>query len=69
MSFEKQPNDHDHKRGILAIFGVPKMALGAPESKFYDHFSIQTGPQKATSGTKIGPLKRKNGPQKRPKRP
>ena len=36
------------------------MALWMPESKFRDHFSIQTSPQnpqKATSGTKIGPQK------------
>ena len=36
------------------------MALWMPESKFRDHFSIQTSPQnpqKATSGTKIGPRK------------
>ena len=31
---------------FLAIFGVPKMALGVPESKFYDHFSIQIPPLK-----------------------
>ena len=36
------------------------MALRVPESKFRDHFSIQTSPQnpqKATSGTQIGPQK------------
>ena len=36
------------------------MALRVPESKFRDHFSIQTSPQnpqKATSGTRIGPRK------------
>ena len=36
------------------------MALRVPKSKFRDHFSIQTSPQnpqKATSGTKIGPQK------------
>ena len=36
------------------------MALRVPESKFRDHFSIQTSPQnpqKATSGTHIGPQK------------
>ena len=36
------------------------MALWMPESKFRDHFSIQTSPQnpqKDTSGTKIGPQK------------
>ena len=45
---------------ILAILGVPKMALRVPESKFRDHFSIQTSPQnlqKDTSGTQIGPRK------------
>ena len=44
-----------------------KMALRVPKSKFWDHFSIQISPQnpqKATSGTKIGPQKRKSGPQK-----
>ena len=41
------------KRGVLAILGVPKMALPVTES-------IQTSPQnpqKATLGTKIGPRK------------
>ena len=55
-----------------AILGVPKMAFWVPKSKFRDHFSVKNSPQnpqKATSGTKIGPRKRKNGPQKRPKRP
>ena len=36
-----------------AIFGTTKMAVFAQN------------PQKATSGTKIGPQKRKNGPQNR----
>ena len=42
------------KRGILAILGVPKMALRVPESKFQDNFLIQTSPQnppKTTTGT------------------
>ena len=46
--------------GALAILGVPEMAFPVPESKFYDHFSIQTSPQnpqKDTLGTKIGPRK------------
>ena len=45
---------------VFAILGVPKIALWVPESKFRDHFSIQTSPQnpqKATSGTKNGPQK------------
>ena len=46
---------------ILAILGVSKMALGVPESKFQDQYNtIQTSPrnpQKATSGTRIGPGK------------
>ena len=48
------------KYPVLAILRVSKMALWMPESKFRDHFSIQTSPQnpqKATSGTKIGPRK------------
>ena len=48
------------KRGVLAILGVPKMALRVLEWKFWDHFSIQTSPQnpqKATSGAKIRPQK------------
>ena len=31
---------------VLAISGVPEMALRVPKSKFRDHFSIQTSPQK-----------------------
>ena len=45
---------------ILVILGVPKMVLRVPESKFRNHFSIQTSPQnpqKDTSGTQIGPRK------------
>ena len=45
---------------VLDILGVPKMALRVPESKFRNHFSIQTrpqNPQKDTSGTRIGPRK------------
>ena len=48
------------KYPVFAILRVSKMALWMPESKFRDHFSIQTSPQnpqKATSGTKIGPRK------------
>ena len=48
------------KMTVFAILRVPKMALCVPESKFQDHFSIQTSPQnpqKDTSGTKIGPRK------------
>ena len=48
------------KMAVFAILGVSKMALRVPESKFRDHFSIQTSPQnpqKATSGTKIDPQK------------
>ena len=31
-------------RGVLAILWVSEMALRVPESKFRDHFSIQTSP-------------------------
>ena len=44
----------------LAILGVLEMALRVSESKFWDHFSIQTSPQnpqKDTLGTQIGPQK------------
>lgn len=41
-------------------FGVSKMAHRVPESKFRHHFSIQSSPQnpqKAASGTQVGPRK------------
>ena len=31
---------------FLGVWGVPKMALRVPQSKFRDHFSIQTSPKK-----------------------
>ena len=50
----------DSQGVIFSHFGVTKMTLWVPESKFRDHFSLQTSPQnlqKATSRTKIGPQK------------
>ena len=45
---------------FLTIFGVPKMALRVPESKFWDHFSIQIPPLKPPFrhfGNHFGPRK------------
>ena len=42
---------------VLGILGVPKMALRVFESKFWDHFSRQTSPQKDTLWSQIGPQK------------
>ena len=50
----------DQNGVILVILGVLEMALRVSESKFWDHFSIQTSPQnpqKDTLGTQIGPRK------------
>ena len=51
---------NSQKHPFWAFLGAPKMALGVPESKFYDHFSIQIPPLKPPFrhfGNHFGPRK------------
>ena len=55
VRFKKPKNDP-----FWAFWGIPKMALGVPESKFKDHFSIQIPPLKPPFrhfGNHFGPWK------------